>query len=312
MKILAPPFSSERRLRSVRGIMPRARVLICANFTVTRPNAALAGSGVLPLRPGLKKESRLSKGVSFKVRPAQVPKSSAFTLVELLVVGAIVALLSALLLPALGRSKSSARRIQCVSQLRQLGLAAQMYWDDHDGAAFRWRGPATNNGQIYWFGWIEDGAEGARRFDRTCGALFPYVSGGTLELCPAFNYLNERVKLKARGASYGYGYNLSLSAPQRESPFNISRIVRPSELALLSDAAQINTFQAPASADHPMLEEFYYVSTNEATAHFRHLRAANVVSCDGHVTGEQPALGSLDLRLPKEMVAKLKSEILVP
>ena len=170
---------------------------------------------------------------------------------------------------------------------------------------------ATNGGDFYWFGWLARGGEGRRAFDPAAGVLFPYLGGKGVELCPALNYALRQFKLKASGAAYGYGYNLHLSAPLDQPPINISRLPRPTETALLADAAQVNTFQPPASPSHPMLEEFYYVSADEATAHFRHARQSNVLFCDGRVASDPPVPGSLDPRLPSQVVGRLRSEILV-
>jgi len=232
----------------------------------------------------------------------------AFTLIELLVVIAIVAIVASVILPALARSKDSARRIQCVSNIRQLGLATLMYWDDNAGQTFAYRGAYTNGGDIFWFGWLERGSEGDRAFDPTQGALYRYLEIRGLAICPSLNYISPRFKLKATGAAYGYGVNRNLTAPMLA---RIERMTKPADTVVFADAAQVNTFQPPAAPDNPLLEEFYYVYETEKTVHFRHQQTATVVFGDGHVDRERAVPDSYDMNMPAQRVGRLRAECLV-
>lgn len=232
-----------------------------------------------------------------------------FSLVELLVVIAILGLLTALLAPALARGKSAAKRTACASNLRQLSLAAQMYWDDNDGKMFPYRFSSDSDGTTYWFGWIARGAEGDRSFDAERGALYPFLNGRGIEICPSFNYNSRFLKQKATGASYGYGYNLHLSPPLAKSGLRITQIKHHGQVGLFTDSAQVNTFQSPASPSDPMLEEFYYFNKTEPTVHFRHQDRANVVFLDGHVESKEMANGSRDKRLPDTSIGRLSDTL---
>ena len=243
-------------------------------------------------------------------RPDTVAREG-FTIVELLVVIAVVALLAGMLIPTLSKAREAAQRTQCLNQLHQLFLASQLYWDDHEGRTFRYRQGAVGDGVLYWFGWLQNGAEGMRTFDGAQGALGPYLKGSPVQLCPAFASRGAHVKLKASTLSYGYGMNLHLS-PAPAASLKIDSITEPARIVWLADAAQINTFQQPASESDPRLEEFYYVNATETTAHFRHRGQAEAVFVDGHASAQQAAPGTWDTRLPRERVGRLEERSLIP
>ncbi|MAE65847.1 MAG: hypothetical protein CMJ18_16375 [Phycisphaeraceae bacterium] len=88
------------------------------------------------------------------VTSAARQRERAFTLIELLVVISIIALLIALLLPAIKRSRESARNVVCASRLKQLGIAWGMYLEESEGSYATRTPGGTNPLGIPWLWYI--------------------------------------------------------------------------------------------------------------------------------------------------------------
>jgi prepilin-type processing-associated H-X9-DG protein/prepilin-type N-terminal cleavage/methylation domain-containing protein len=209
------------------------------------------------------------------------PSGPAFTLIELLVVMAIIALLAALLLPALSRSKATAKRIQCVSNLRHMAIAAHVYAGDNNETYPVAYEDGTIDGKTASIAWDLTTVSGSPPVVIP-GLLWQSRGNKQIQQCPAF----------AGGANWlvdpytGYNYNTSyIGHGQFENipePARVNDVRHPVKTALFGDgqyAAGANKFMRAPWAS-PGDDSFR--GRWAGTQGYRHAARSNVAFCDGH------------------------------
>ncbi len=189
----------------------------------------------------------------------------AFTLTELLVVIAIIAVLAALLLPALGRTKSKAQNAACLSNLRQLGIATRLYAEVHQE-----RLPSA---EIL----PSKPVDPQRPFPRINEVLARYIgraAGTNIADAQVFRCLaDSRNRFASEGSSYEWNYELNghrIDQPRTSEAF---LLLKPGDFS-----GGITNFVVTSPPESiPMLLDYDAV-------HPRTLRAGkNAVYMDGHV-----------------------------
>jgi prepilin-type processing-associated H-X9-DG protein/prepilin-type N-terminal cleavage/methylation domain-containing protein len=243
---------------------------------------------------------RLARPASTNRRSARshlgsVERAGAFTLIELLVVIAIIAILAAMLLPALSKAKTKAKAIQCVSNLRQLGLATVIYADTCTYYPAGVGGPETGplTGAWLWPPLLRQHLGSPRNVDVfKCPSAPPkaqWVMKFGSGLAPAYGYLLDEVPLLPGNANFmSYGYNAWGSVdsyPNRglgvytDYPLTKpTNVVKPTDCIALGDS----NWDLTKNGD-PNWSGFIGMYAERQWPLDLHNLRANILFCDGHV-----------------------------
>lgn len=226
--------------------------------------------------------------------PAPIcPSLSGFSLIEVVVTLAIVALLAVIVTGAMLSTRSAAQAAGCRSNLRQLAAANLAYAADH-GRFVAAAADIEGSNRTRWHG-VRSGSSAA--FDGGRGPLAEYLGGGGasawVRRCPAFCPAEPGFEAACGGYGYnalGVGSEIALTNGAGHAlGMRAAAIAHPAQTVMFTDAAFLL-----GSGNNARLIEYSFAEpprfvgggTPWPTIHFRHRRRANVAWTDGHVSAE--------------------------
>lgn len=227
-----------------------------------------------------------------------------FTLVELLVVVAIIAVLVAILLPALNKARASANAVRCLANLQQIGQKFNIYFANNLRAYYPASRDITSSPDVLWYNVVFDMPPlGANTVTAGKGVAILYcpndrqawqsgksepnatdLNGGNPGLV---SYGYNACGLGGWGREFGIGFKsdcLAMLPDEYKDPIRPTRVKRPSETVLVLDS----TVNATTGLNQPpgYYRAASWVQAQHGQAYTRHGRFANVLWCDGHASSQ--------------------------